>query len=160
MSSFNSFFLITYAVMNYSTFTWSLTRSPGWRPTFKWYNQWVSLFASAECIALMFMIDWMMALITVVVGLLMYKYVAYTEPNVNWGTAAEAITYVETCKRLIKYQTIKSHAKVERPKFLIFNRNQTHTKEMYAMASIMNEKVCFQILCFLCSLSTLLSRCS
>jgi len=135
-----NFFLITYAVMNYSTFTWSLTRSPGWRPTFRWYNKWVSLLASAECIALMFMIDWLMALITVVVGLLMYKYVAYTEPNVNWGTAAEAITYVETCKRLIKYQTIKSHAKVQRPKFLIFNRNKKHTQQMYAMASIMNEK--------------------
>ena len=51
-----NFFLITYAVMNYSTFTWSLTRSPGWRPTFKWYNKWVSLFASAECIALMFLV--------------------------------------------------------------------------------------------------------
>eukprot|EP01084_Bolivina_argentea_P304053 525041_1 len=135
-----NFFLITYAVMNYSTFTWSLTRSPGWRPTFKWYNKWVSLFASAECIALMFLIDWLMALITVVIGLIMYKYVAYTEPNVHWGTSGEAITYVETCSKLIKYQTIKSHAKVERPKFLIFNRSPLHIKHMYQLTSIMNEK--------------------
>merc|ERR1719242_268638 len=35
---------------------------------------------------------------------------------------------------------IKSHAKVQRPKFLIFNRNKKHTQQMYAMASIMNEK--------------------
>eukprot|EP01084_Bolivina_argentea_P179848 310752_1 len=135
-----NFFLITYAVMNYSTFTWSLTRSPGWRPTFRWYNKWVSLFASSECIGLMFLIDWLMALITVVIGLIMYKYVAYTEPNVHWGTAAEAITYVETCNKLLKYQTIKSHAKVERPKFLIFNRTPQHVKQMYEFAHIMNEK--------------------
>ena len=153
-----NFFLITYAVMNYSTFTCmfylylftkniyihikigSLTRSPGWRPTFKYYNKWVSLFASVECIVLMFLIDWFMALITVIVGLVMYKYVAYTEPNVQWGTAAEAITYVETCNKLLKYQTIKAHAKVERPKFLIFNRSSQHVKQMYDLAQIMNEK--------------------
>eukprot|EP00484_Ammonia_sp_Unknown_P018199 CAMPEP_0197031262 /NCGR_PEP_ID=MMETSP1384-20130603/10322_1 /TAXON_ID=29189 /ORGANISM="Ammonia sp." /LENGTH=1120 /DNA_ID=CAMNT_0042460769 /DNA_START=114 /DNA_END=3476 /DNA_ORIENTATION=+ len=135
-----NFFLITYAVMNYSTFTWSLTRSPGWRPTFKWYNKWVSLLASAECIVLMFLIDWITALITVVIGVIMYKYIAFTEPDVNWGTAAEAITYVETCNKLLKYQAIKAHAKIERPKFLIFNRSTEHVQQMYGLASIMNEK--------------------
>lgn len=135
-----NFFLITYAVMNYSTFTWSLTRSPGWRPTFRFYNKWVSLFASAECIALMFLIDWIMALITVVIALLMYKYIAYTEPSVAWGTATEAITYVETCSKLLKYQTVKSHGKTERPKFLIFNRSSEHVQHMFDLAKIMNEK--------------------
>ena len=70
----------------------------------------------------------------------MYKYVAYTEPNVNWGTAAEAIIYVETCNKLLKYQTIKSNAKIERPKFLIFNRNTQHVQHMYDFATIMNAK--------------------
>ena len=49
----------------------------------------------------MFLIDWLMALITVILGLIMYKYVSYIEPQVHWGTAAEAMTYQTTCKNLV-----------------------------------------------------------
>ena len=81
-----NFFLITYALMNYSCFAWSLTKSPGWRPTFKYYNKYVSLLASLECITLMFIIDWIMALVTVVIGVAFYMYVSHTDPHVDWGT--------------------------------------------------------------------------
>ena len=104
----------------------------------QYYHPWVSLIASAECITLMFLIDWLMALITVIIGLVMYKYVSYIEPQVHWGTAAEAMTYMTTCKNLLKYQAIKPHAKVERPTFLLFNINKQEAREMFDFAIILN----------------------
>mmetsp|Transcript_46871 Transcript_46871/g.77821 ORF Transcript_46871/g.77821 Transcript_46871/m.77821 type:complete len:1034 (+) Transcript_46871:38-3139(+) len=135
-----NFFLVTYAVMNACTFMWSVTNSPGWRPTFKFYNKWISLLASIECVVLMFLIDWLMALITVVIGVLLYQYVAYINPNVEWGTASEALAYVQTSNKLLKYQANKAHAKIERPKFLIFNRSLQHLQQMYAFTQTMNQK--------------------
>ena len=61
----SNFFLTAYALMNLSVFHSSITKSPSWRPAFTWYNKWVSLFAAVMCIALMFAMEWIYALITV-----------------------------------------------------------------------------------------------
>ncbi|CAN0497859.1 unnamed protein product, partial [Discosporangium mesarthrocarpum] len=48
-------------------------RSPGWRPTFKYYNPWVALFGGILCFGVMLMVDLIAAGITVVVCFLLYK---------------------------------------------------------------------------------------
>ena len=53
----------------------------GWRPAFKYYNQWVALFGSLLCIAIMFVIEWWMALITIAIVGLLFGYVAYKKPG-------------------------------------------------------------------------------
>jgi hypothetical protein len=35
----------------------------GWRPTFKYYNMWLSLITCIACLAFMFSLDWMSAII-------------------------------------------------------------------------------------------------
>ncbi len=133
-----NFFMITYALMNYSCFVWGISKSPGWRPTFKYYHPYVSLLASMECIVLMFLIDWRMALGTVVLGTVMYKYVEYTSPDVNWGTARQAVAYTDACKYLAKKQHAETHAKVERPTFLIFDEDLKDLQELFSLAKALN----------------------
>merc|ERR1719219_2056660 len=41
-SLLSNFFVAAYALINFSVFHASITKSPGWRPAFKWYNPWVS----------------------------------------------------------------------------------------------------------------------
>ena len=43
----------------------SYTKSPGWRPSFKYYNKWVSLLSAVVCFALMFIMQWPYAIATV-----------------------------------------------------------------------------------------------
>ena len=43
--------------MNLSCFHSSYTKSPGWRPSFKYYNQWVSLLSAIACFVLMFVMN-------------------------------------------------------------------------------------------------------
>lgn len=80
----SNFFLMSYALINYAVFAASLGRSPGWRPSFKFYNQWVSLFGAFLCIGIMFLIEWWAALVTIVVIGSLYKYVSYKKPEVRF----------------------------------------------------------------------------
>ena len=80
----SNFFLMSYALINYAVFAASLGRSPGWRPSFKYYNMWVSLVGALMCIAIMFLINWWAALLTIVIVIALYKYVDYKKPDVSF----------------------------------------------------------------------------
>ena len=79
----SNFFLIVYALINYAVFAASLGRSPGWRPSFKYYNMWVSLLGALLCLAMMFLINWWAALVTIVIVIVLYKYIDFTKPEVR-----------------------------------------------------------------------------
>lgn len=80
----SNFFLMSYALINYSVFAASLGKSPGWRPAFKYYNMWLSLLGCFLCIGIMFLINWWAALITIVMVMALYKYVDFKKPEVGF----------------------------------------------------------------------------
>lgn len=53
----------------------------GWRPSFKYYNMWVSLAGAVLCCVVMFVINWWAALLTNVIVLSLYIYVNYKKPG-------------------------------------------------------------------------------
>lgn len=53
----------------------------GWRPSFKYYNMWVSLAGAILCCVVMFVINWWAALLTNVIVLGLYIYVSYKKPG-------------------------------------------------------------------------------
>lgn len=79
----SNFFLAVYALINYAVFAASLSRSPGWRPSFKYYNMWVSLLGALLCASMMFLINWWATLLTMFIVIVLYYYVAYTKPRVR-----------------------------------------------------------------------------
>lgn len=79
----SNFFLVVYALINYAVFAACLGRSPGWRPSFKYYDMWVSLLGALLCIAMMFPINWWAAVLTILIVLILYKYVDHTKPQVG-----------------------------------------------------------------------------
>lgn len=77
----SNFFLMSYALVNYSCFDASLARAPGWRPAFKYYNKWVSLFGALLCVSIMFLIEWWAALVTFVAIAALHVYVKQRKPG-------------------------------------------------------------------------------
>ena len=69
--------------MLFFRFAASLSHSPGWRPSFKYYNMWISLTGFLLCIAIMFLINWWAALITIVCIAALYKFVDVRKPDVS-----------------------------------------------------------------------------
>jgi hypothetical protein len=88
----SNFFLAAYGLMNLSCFHSSYTKSPGWRPSFKYYNQWVSLVSAVACFALMFIMNPIYGGVTVGLQLLLGSYVYFANPEANWGSASQAQT--------------------------------------------------------------------
>jgi amino acid transporter len=77
----SNFFLMSYALVNYSCFDASLSKTPGWRPSFKYYNKWVSLFGALLCISVMFLICWWAALITFLIIIAIHIYIKKAKPS-------------------------------------------------------------------------------
>lgn len=57
----------------------------GWRPSFKYYNMWVSLAGAILCCVVMFVINWWAALVTLLIVLALYIYVSYKKPGKYHG---------------------------------------------------------------------------
>ncbi len=99
----SNFFVAAYALVNFSVFHATVTRQPGifkikiikhhripiviiiihagWRPSFKYYNEWVSLLGTFLCVFVMFAVDWLTAIVTFVVVIVLYMYIAYAKPG-------------------------------------------------------------------------------
>ena len=71
-SVLSNFYVAAYGLINFSVFHASLTKSPGWRPTFKYYNRWLSLFGTLLCLGVMILMDYKTALATYICILLLY----------------------------------------------------------------------------------------
>ncbi|XP_008936806.1 PREDICTED: solute carrier family 12 member 1 isoform X2 [Merops nubicus] len=111
----SNFFLASYALINFSCFHASYAKSPGWRPAFKYYNMWVSLFGALLCCGVMFVINWWAALITYAIELFLYIYVTYKKPEVNWGSSTQALYYVNALDSALALTTVEDHVKNFRP---------------------------------------------
>ncbi|XP_005304081.1 solute carrier family 12 member 1 isoform X2 [Trachemys scripta elegans] len=115
----SNFFLASYALINFSCFHASYAKSPGWRPAFKYYNMWVSLFGAMLCCGVMFVINWWAALITYAIELFLYIYVTYKKPEVNWGSSAQALYYVNALDSALELTAVEDHVKNFRPQCIV-----------------------------------------
>ncbi|KAK5649405.1 hypothetical protein RI129_000434 [Pyrocoelia pectoralis] len=115
----SNFYLASYALINFCTFHAALIKPLGWRPTFRYYNTWLSLAGFFMCVIIMFLINWLSSLITFIVILALYLIVVYRKPDVNWGSSTQAQTYktaLTTSHRLIN---IGEHVKNYQPQILL-----------------------------------------
>lgn len=117
----SNFFLMSYALINYSCFDASFAKSPGWRPGFKYYNMWLALFGAILCLAVMFIINWWTALITFFLNLSLYVYVHYKKPDINWGSSTQAHVYKNALNSTLKLVSVSEHIKNYRPQVIVFS---------------------------------------
>uniref|UniRef100_A0A8C9G033 Solute carrier family 12 member 3 n=1 Tax=Pavo cristatus TaxID=9049 RepID=A0A8C9G033_PAVCR len=89
----SNFFLCSYALINFSCFHASITNSPGWRPSFRYYSKWAALFGATISVVIMFLLTWWAALIALGIVVFLLGYVLYKKPDVNWGSSMQASSY-------------------------------------------------------------------
>ncbi|KAI5724786.1 hypothetical protein M8J77_007190 [Diaphorina citri] len=115
----SNFYLASYALINFCTFHAALIKPLGWRPTFKYYNKWLSLLGSILCVIVMFLLDWQMALTSFLIFLVLYFVVVYRKPDVNWGSSTQAQTYKSALASAHKLMFVGDHVKNYRPQILV-----------------------------------------
>ncbi|KAM6949525.1 solute carrier family 12 member 3-like [Aplochiton taeniatus] len=115
----SNFFLCSYALINFSCFHASITNSPGWRPSFRYYSRWAALFGAVISVVLMFMLTWWAALATFCIILFLFGYVRYTKPKCNWGSSVQAGTYNMALSYSVSLSGVEDHVKNFRPQCLV-----------------------------------------
>ncbi|KAK3791356.1 hypothetical protein RRG08_012538 [Elysia crispata] len=117
----SNFFLMSYALINFSCFDASIARSPGWRPSFRFYNKWLSFCGSILCIVVMFIINWITALITFGCVGSLFLYIHHRKPDVNWGSSTQAHVYRNVLQSALKLIRTGEHIKNFRPQILVLS---------------------------------------
>eukprot|EP00092_Neocalanus_flemingeri_P022059 GFUD01023924.1.p1 GENE.GFUD01023924.1~~GFUD01023924.1.p1 ORF type:complete len:678 (+),score=148.39 GFUD01023924.1:220-2253(+) len=140
-SLLSNFFVAVYAMVNFSVFHASITKSPGWRPSFKFYSPWISLFGMFLCLFSMFAMDWITALITFVITAVLYLYIYYRKPEANWGSSAQAQVFVNALKGVQSLTDTPDHVKNYRPKVLVMTGNPADRPLLVDFANLITKKL-------------------
>ena len=141
----SNFFLASYTLINYSCFSASLAKSPGWRPAFKFYNMWLSLAGSVVCCVIMFVIQWWAALVTIVIVIALYKYVDYKKPDVNWGSSTQAYSYTQALNHALKLNSVDDHIKNFRPQILVLSGHPEHRPALMHFGSQITKNISLMV---------------
>lgn len=131
----SNFFLAAYTITNVATFHATLAKFPGFRPSFKYYNIWTSFFGAVITFVMMFVLAWWTALITVFCVALLYLYVLYRKPEVNWGGSIQAQAFREALKSMTKLAQTEEHVKTYRPNTLVLSGNPLFRPSLIAFAA-------------------------
>ncbi|ESP00673.1 hypothetical protein LOTGIDRAFT_177989 [Lottia gigantea] len=141
----SNFFLMSYALINYSCFDASLARSPGWRPAFRFYSMWISLVGALICLAVMFIINWWTALITFGVTCALFVYVHYRKPDVNWGSSTQAHVYRGALQSALKLISVEDHIKNFRPQVLVLSGKPENRPALVDFVSHITKKISLMV---------------
>lgn len=108
-------FMITYGLINLATFYEAITRNPSFRPRFR-YSHWsTSLAGAVGCIAVMLLIDWKWALMSMVLMAAIHNWIGRREIEARWGDINSGLLFERTRKNLLKLEEQLYHPKNWRP---------------------------------------------
>ena len=117
------FYLLMYSGINLSCFVVGVLKSPGFRPTFKYFHWSLSLLGFVWCLGLALVINWPIALAAMGLFTLLYgcnKRHRMTTHR-NWGDVGNSIRYTivtALLRKLTGTTTEQFHAKNWRPQIL------------------------------------------
>lgn len=108
-------FMITYGTINLATFYEGVTKNPSYRPTFR-YNHWsTSLLGAIGCFAVMLLINWQSAAVSVLLMAGIYFYLYSKQVESRWGDLNSGLLFERTRKNLLKLEQMLYHPKNWRP---------------------------------------------
>lgn len=115
------FFMLTYGLLNLATFYEAITKNPSYRPRFR-YSHWLTSLAGAiGCVLVMFLINWVWALVAIFGMTCLYLYISQKEVETRWGDLHRGLLFERTRKNLLKLEKELHHPKNWRPIILAFS---------------------------------------
>uniref|UniRef100_A0A915KTG1 Solute carrier family 12 member 2 n=1 Tax=Romanomermis culicivorax TaxID=13658 RepID=A0A915KTG1_ROMCU len=139
------FFLMCYALVNYACFDASFAGSPGFRPGFRYYNKWIALLAATLCMVVMFIINWVTALLSLAIVTALYVYILYRKPEVNWGSSSQAYSYKNALQSALRLAVVEDHVKNYRPQILVLTGNPVARQSLVDFVSSITKETSLMI---------------
>jgi amino acid transporter len=108
-------FMITYGTLNLATFYEAVTKNPSYRPRFRFCHWSLSLIGAGGCLAVMFLIAPLWAVISIVAMAGLHWLIGYREVQSRWGDMKSGLLFERSRKNLIRLETQMYHPKNWRP---------------------------------------------
>jgi len=115
------FFLMTYGTVNLACFFEGVSRNPSFRPKFR-LNHWsISLVGALGCLAVMFLINPLWAIVAMILGAGTYVLIARSEILMQWGDLNSGLAFQSARRALLRLESERYHPKNWRPSILAFS---------------------------------------
>ena len=108
-------FMITYGLLNIATFYEAVTKNPSYRPRFRWCHWTTSLAGALGCLAVMFLIDWLWAAVSIASTGVLHWAITRREIEARWGDVHRGVLFERTRRSLLKLADELHHPKNWRP---------------------------------------------
>ena len=129
------FFLISYGLLNYATYFEATTRSPSFRPSFKWFSPFISLAGCLFCLGTMMAIDVKNSLVAVAILFSIYQYLKRTAPTSRWSDSKRSHLLQQIRDDLIKVAAEPAHDRDWRPRIIALCNDKQRKKTLLEFAS-------------------------
>ncbi|MGE3806482.1 MAG: amino acid permease [Gemmataceae bacterium] len=113
--------MITYGLLNLATFYEAITKNPSYRPRFRWCHWSLSLTGALGCLVVMFLVDWIWALVAITLVGLLHWYIGAKEVEARWGDLQSGLLFERARNNLVKLEHELYHPKNWRPIILAFS---------------------------------------
>ena len=128
------FFLISYGLLNYATYYEAQTRSPSFRPRFKWFNRYLSLLGCLICLGIILALDIKNGLIAIAIMVAIHQYLKQTAGPARWADSSSAHAFQVIRKQLSGLAGSPEHHRNWRPHILAFTNHEQRRTALLTFA--------------------------
>ena len=131
------FFLMTYGLLNWACLVQVCAKSPGWRPTFRFFHWITALLGAGVCVFCMFLTSYIWAIAAIAIALVLYFVIRMIGVIPDWGSAAEANAIKDVTVSLLNLRNYHNinQAKIFRPSPLVLlERTPEQSKDLCALS--------------------------
>jgi amino acid transporter len=129
------FFLISYGLLNFATYYESKSKSPSFRPTFRWHRPSVSLLGAVACGAVILAID---PVAGAVAGAILFGILQYVRRTVHvsrWADSNRSLQLQRIRENLVGLAEDPAHPRDWRPVILAFSEHPERRSALLRFAS-------------------------
>ncbi|XP_022163508.1 bumetanide-sensitive sodium-(potassium)-chloride cotransporter-like [Myzus persicae] len=138
-SLISTLYLSAYAMLNLCTFHVAYFKPLGWRPTYKFYNKWLSLAAAIICILIMIINDKITSTIVGCAVCILYILAGRKNEVINWGSSMQTQQIKTVVRNVYKADTIQYHTKNYLPNLIVFTGKPESRKKLVSLAHLITK---------------------
>jgi len=128
------FFLISYGLLNYATYFEARTKSPSFRPRFKWFSPTLSLIGFFVCLGTMLAIDPKTGAAAIALLFGVFQYLKRSAGPARWADSSRSHHLQKVRQHLLAAEEDVAHARDWRPQLLVFTQDSERREPLLTFA--------------------------
>lgn len=134
------FFLYSYGMINLAAFIEDFGGNPSFRPQFSYFHWSTALLGAIGCTVVTILINWIAAVIAIVIIILLLWYLKARRLIATFGDARRGFIYRQTRNNLLRLRRLPEDPKNWRPNILVFSGNPMSREEIVRYAAWMESR--------------------